>query len=381
MDLKLSFDWYLIFVFLGIFQALLLSILIYIKGRKSGSRFMFLSLFIFSLCLLLAEVFLDYSGYILNVIQIDKFSQPAQLLLAPSLFLFIRTSLFPNRPAHPWVHYIPFIFIILYFSIYFFQNSAFKYNLHIDAYGLGLEKLPADSNPNYDPLKIHAYFHFLVFAHLFTYALFIWRIISRMYKKASLKVFNVKGSYINQYRNLLIYYLLALLFMAYLLFRYFHMGDFVFSLYLTCIVYLISINISYRSLTKYFRNRQSLKYASSTLNEDDKTSILERVRQVIEDEDFYCHGNASLNELSRRINISRHNISQVINEMLGKSFFEYLAEQRIKKSRMLLSDPKFQNITIDEISFMVGYNSRSAFNRVFKSITGSTPDKYRKEKA
>ena len=66
--------------------------------------------------------------------------------------------------------------------------------------------------------------------------------------------------------------------------------------------------------------------------------------------------------------------------MLGKSFFEYLAEQRIKKSRMLLSDPKFQNITIDEISFMVGYNSRSAFNRVFKSITGTTPDKYRKEK-
>ena len=99
MDLKLSFDWYLIFVFLGIFQALLLSVLIYIKGRKSGSRFMFLSLFIFSLCLLLAEVFLDYSGYILNVIQIDKFSHPAQLLLAPSLFLFIRTSLYPNRPA------------------------------------------------------------------------------------------------------------------------------------------------------------------------------------------------------------------------------------------------------------------------------------------
>ena len=381
MDLKLSFDWYLLFVFLGICQALLLSVLIYIKGRKSGSRFMFLSLLVFSLFLVLAEVFLDYSGYILSVIQIDKFSLPAQFLIAPSLFLFIKSSLYPNRSSNSWAHCIPFIFILLYFSIYFIQDSAFKYNLHIDEHGLGLEKLPADSHSIYDPLKIHANFHVLVFVHLFTYAVFIWRIISGKYKESSLKVLNMEGSYINQYRNLLVYYLLALLFMASLIFRYFWMGDFIFSLYLTCIVYLISINISYRSLNSYFRNRQPSKYASSTLNEDDKSSILEKVKQAVEDEDFYCHGNASLDELSHRIKVSRHSISQVINELLGKSFFEYLAELRISKSRSLLSDPKYQNITIDEISFLVGYNSRSAFNRVFKSITGTTPDKYRKEKA
>ena len=377
--MKLSFDWYMLFVFLGLCQALLLSVLIYIKGRKSGSRFMFLSLFIFSLFLVLAEVFLDYSGYILSVIQMDKFSFPAQFLVAPSLFLFIKMSLYPNRSAKSWVHYIPFIFILLYYSMYFFQDSTLKYNLHIVEHGLELEELSTDSQSIFDPLKIHAFFHVLVFAHLLSYAVFIWRIISEKYKESSLKVFNLEGSYINQYRNLLVYYLLALLFMAFLIFKYFWMGDFIFSLYLSCIVYLISINISYRSLNSYFQNKQTSKYASSTLNVDDKSSILEKVKQVIEDEDFYCHGNASLDELSHRIKVSRHSISQVINELLGKSFFEYLAELRISKSRLLLSDPKYHNITIDEISFMVGYNSRSAFNRVFKSITGTTPDKYRKE--
>jgi len=275
--------------------------------------------------------------------------------------------------------YIPFVFILLYFSIYFVQDSALKYNLHIDVHGLDLEKLPSDPDTRYDPLKIHAYFHILVFAQLFTYAIFIWRIIQVKYKKASLNVFNTEDTYLNQYRNLLFYYLLALVFMAILLLKYFWMGDFIFSLYLTCIVYLISINISYKSLNKYFQNKQVSKYASSTLNDDDKLFILEKVKQVLEDEDFYCHDNASLEELSRQIKESRHSVSQVINELLGKSFFEYLAEQRINKSRSLLSDPKYQNITIDEISFMVGYNSRSAFNRVFKSITGTTPDKYRKE--
>lgn len=381
MGPELRFDWYLLFVFLGICQALLLSILIFLKEGRSGSRFMFLSLFIFSLFLVLTEVFLDYSGYMLHVIQIDKFSFPAQFLIAPSLFLFIKASIYPKPSSAVWIHYIPFLIILLYFTMYYFQESAVKYNLHIAEHGLGLERLPLDSNSTFDPLKIHAYFHLLVFIHLLTYAFFMWGIIRQAYKQASLKVFNVEGSYINRYRNLLIYFLLALLFMAFLLLRYFQLGDFIFSLYLSCIVYLISVNISYRSLINYFRNRQPSKYASSTLNQEDKISILEKVKRVIEDEDFYCHGNASLENLARRIKESRHSVSQVINEMLGKNFFEYLAEMRINKSRSLLCDPKYQNITIDEISFMVGYNSRSAFNRVFKSITGTTPDRYRKENA
>lgn len=381
MNSQISFSWYLLFILLGIFQALFLSVMIFLKGRDSGSRFRYLGLFIFSLTIVLTEVFLDYSGYILKIIQIDKFSLPVQFLIAPSMFLFIKKSLNPDHSKYTWIHFIPFFVILLYYSVYYFQDYAIKYNLHVEEYGLNLEKIQADNHVNFDPLSIHRYIHYLVFAHLLTYAILIWRVISAKYSGASVKVFNNAGSYINQYRNLFFYYVLAILFMLFLLIRYFMMGDFVFSLYLTCILYLISINISFRSLNNYFRNRQSVKYASSSLNQAEKQSILEKVRQVIEEEEFYCNSNASLEELSTRIKVSKHNVSQVINEMLGKSFFEYLAELRIEQSRSLLADPKYHNITIDEISFMVGYNSRSAFNRVFKSITGTTPAEYRREKA
>jgi AraC-like DNA-binding protein len=141
------------------------------------------------------------------------------------------------------------------------------------------------------------------------------------------------------------------------------------------------MNISYRSLSNYFRNKQSVKYASSNLSQTEKHSILDKIRQEVEQEEFYCRGNASLDELSKRIKVSKHSVSQVINELQGKSFFEYLAELRISKSRSLLSDPKYHNVTIDEISFMVGYNSRSAFNRVFKSMVGTTPAEYRSKNA
>lgn len=378
MNANLSFNWYLLFVLLGIFQALFLSVVICVKSRSSGSRFLYLSLFILSLGIVLTEVFLNYSGYISHIIHLHKFSFPVQFLIAPSLYLFIRKSLFPGRPTS-LAHFLPFLFILLYFSLYYLQEDSIKYNLWIDENGLDLKKVPADPGAKYDPLKLHSYFHFLVFVQLLLYAFLIWREIAMKYRSESVHMFSRKPSYLNRYRNLLIYYLLALLIMAWLVLKYFWLGDFVFSLYLTCILYLITLNISYRSLNEYFRNRQSVKYASSTLNEDEKSAILDRIRQVVEDEAFFCRSNASLDALSGRIKVSKHNVSQVINELLGKSFFEYLAELRINKAKVLLSDPKYHNVTIDEISFMVGYNSRSAFNRVFKSTTGTTPAEFRRE--
>ena len=378
MNEKFSIDWYLLIVFLGIFQALLLSLLLLIKSRKSGRRFRYLALLIFSLALILTDVFLNYSGYIIQIIQIDKFSFPIQFLVAPSLFVFINKSLYPNRKNGSWIHYLVFIFFLLYFSFYYFQDSAFKFNVHVDEHGMNLAKMATDSNVFYDPLKIHPYFHVLVFIHLLVYAILLGIIIARKYIQFSLKFFNMEDSFINRYRNLFIFYVFALLIMAYLVFRYFWLGDFLFSLYLTGIIYIISINITIRSLNHYFRNKLEVKYASSSLGTDDKVSILNKIREVVEDEEFYCRDSASLEDISNRIKVSKHYVSQVINELLHKSFFEYLAELRVGKSKSLLSDSKYHNLTIDEISFMVGYNSRSAYNRVFKSTTGTTPAEYRR---
>ncbi|HER40042.1 MAG TPA: AraC family transcriptional regulator, partial [Salinimicrobium catena] len=161
---------------------------------------------------------------------------------------------------------------------------------------------------------------------------------------------------------------------------YFHLGDYLFSIYLTGIIYLISINISFRSLNSYFQNKQVAKYAKSLLPDDETRIYLEKIRNVIENEEFYSGSHASLDEVAKKARLSRHIVSQVINESIGKTFFEYLAQCRIDRAKVLLKDPKYHNITIDEISFMVGYNSRSAFNRVFKSLAGMTPTEYRNHK-
>jgi AraC-like DNA-binding protein len=350
-----------------------------IRSRKSGLRFRYLSLMMFSLALVLTEVFLDYSSYIMDIIQIDKFSFPVQFLIGPSLFLFVDSSLYPDSRKKPWIHFLVFGFFVLYFMLFYVQDSALKYNVHVDEYGLDLSKMAVDSHTNYDPLGIHPFFHVLVFIHLLVYGVFLGMAIRRKYRSSSKNFFNQGNFFINQYRNLFLFYVCAILIMAYLIFRYFWLGDFLFSLYLTAIIYLISLNISFRSLNQYFRNRQEVKYANSTLGEEEKVSIMNRIKQVAEDEEFYCQDGASLETISRKIKVSKHNVSQVINELMGQSFFEYLADLRINKAKSLLMDPNYQKLTIDEISFLVGYNSRSAFNRVFKNITGNTPTEFRRE--
>jgi len=304
-----------------------------------------------------------------------------QFIVAPALYLFIRKSLFPKHPSKTWLHLLPFMIILVYFGLYYLQEDPVKYNLRITENNLDLEKIPYNPEIQFDPLNIHEKFHYLVFAQLLVYALLIALIVVQKYKQESIGFFTIEHSYLTRYRNLLIYYILALFIMCWLVFSYFQLGDYVFSIYLTGIVYLVGFSISFRSLQETYLSRRSAKYASSTLNENEKLVLADSIRKVCEDVLFYCSDSASLDELANKLHESKHHVSQVLNEKMGKSFFAYLADLRITRAKTLLSDPEYQKVTIDEISFMVGYNSRSAFNRVFKSETGQTPAEFRRNQS
>jgi YesN/AraC family two-component response regulator len=85
-----------------------------------------------------------------------------------------------------------------------------------------------------------------------------------------------------------------------------------------------------------------------------------------------------LSDLAKKIGESPHHVSQVINEKLNKNFFELLAAYRVEEAKKILSADRKNKLTIEEISEMVGYNSKTAFNNAFKKNTGKTPSEFRK---
>ena len=71
---------------------------------------------------------------------------------------------------------------------------------------------------------------------------------------------------------------------------------------------------------------------------------------------------------------SKYHFSRLFKEFTNISFYKYLNNQRISYAEKLLLDP---NINITEVAIHSGYNSISAFMRMFKIIKNCTPTEFR----
>lgn len=86
--------------------------------------------------------------------------------------------------------------------------------------------------------------------------------------------------------------------------------------------------------------------------------------------------NLNLSQTAQHFKISEGYLSSVFKELSGSCFAEYLEKCRINKSCILLSDT---DMTIEQISKVIGYNSVYSFRRAFKRILKSSPSVYRKQ--
>lgn len=67
-----------------------------------------------------------------------------------------------------------------------------------------------------------------------------------------------------------------------------------------------------------------------------------------------------------------------LNNKLETNFFEYINRNRVEEVKVKITNPVYSNYSLLGIAFESGFNSKSAFNRVFKNITGNTPTQYKK---
>lgn len=122
----------------------------------------------------------------------------------------------------------------------------------------------------------------------------------------------------------------------------------------------------------------SMKYKKSSLSSDFKSEISSTIMEIMENKEIFCNPNFSLSKLAEMSNSNVNYVSQIINDTFKKNFRTFLNEYRIKEARQLLSDPNSHKYSIEAISEMVGFRSKSAFNIAFKEVTGITPSFYSK---
>jgi AraC-like DNA-binding protein len=118
------------------------------------------------------------------------------------------------------------------------------------------------------------------------------------------------------------------------------------------------------------------KYHRSGLRGHTAQYYLDKLNRLMATEQYFLESDLSLQSLADRVKISPHHLSQILNEKLGKSFYDYVNEQRVEyASRLLLSEPQR---SITDIAFQSGYNSKNSFHNAFRRHTGTTPSDYRR---
>ena len=127
------------------------------------------------------------------------------------------------------------------------------------------------------------------------------------------------------------------------------------------------------------KNPQRGKSERSGLSKEEMTSISNAIMAYLTRQKPYLNPDYSLEQMARDLNITRQNISLVINESIGKNFFQLINEFRVEEFKRLVVDPKLSHITLLGLAFDAGFNSKSSFNRIFKEITGETPSSFKRK--
>jgi AraC-like DNA-binding protein/ligand-binding sensor protein len=129
-------------------------------------------------------------------------------------------------------------------------------------------------------------------------------------------------------------------------------------------------------LLEIFAGHLSLVANEIVLQEDDTEPPLVRRARA------YIAGHQAdpihLDDVAKAMHVSTFYFCKMFKKATGLTFTKYLSRVRVEKAKTLLLNP---HLRISEISYNVGFQSLTHFNRVFREIAGQSPTAFRASKS
>jgi AraC-like DNA-binding protein len=119
------------------------------------------------------------------------------------------------------------------------------------------------------------------------------------------------------------------------------------------------------------------RYSGSNLSDPEAKQLAQQLKKHMESSKSYLNPELTLSVLAIETDMSSHLLSQVINEQFGLNFFDFINGYRVEECKTRMVDPRFSHLSLLGIALECGFNSKSAFNRIFKKVTGLTPTQYK----
>jgi AraC-like DNA-binding protein len=151
------------------------------------------------------------------------------------------------------------------------------------------------------------------------------------------------------------------------------------AIYFSIIIYLIFFVLLYRKKANDLSSLSTQKYVDKRMNIADTQMIIDKLKSVMTEKELYRKPDLKVSDLANEIEISTHQLSQLLNDYFEKNFTAFVNEYRINEAcKRLMSDGYSK---IEAIGFEVGFNSRSTFFSAFKKLKGTTPAMFQQKHA
>lgn len=110
------------------------------------------------------------------------------------------------------------------------------------------------------------------------------------------------------------------------------------------------------------------------LRQNKQQEYIEKFMEVCNYINKHCTENLSLDEIAEIAGFSKYHFSRLFKQFTNYSFYKYLNMHRIMYAEKLLINP---DVSVTEVALLSGFNSISAFIRMFKIFKNCTPTEFR----
>lgn len=150
-------------------------------------------------------------------------------------------------------------------------------------------------------------------------------------------------------------------------------GPLIFSL----LLYLNVMILLYRKKSKELFEPGPEKYANKKIDSGQASSKIKLLEQLMKEKQVYTNPDLKLYELAALLEISGHQLSQLLNDNLGRSFKTYINDCRIQRACEIIATDN--SLKLEAVGYEVGFISKSTFFAAFKKYTGTTPKLYKEQ--
>lgn len=358
----------------GIFFGLILLNLS--RGNRIANRMLALFLVIYSLSMIGAVAYV--SRWILKFPQLGLIHAPFSAVIFAPFLLYILALTQKDFRLKTWhfALFLPFFGQILWETPFYRLSSAEKYEYLLASYS----GFPASWKIGF---AASAIFNFLGLAASYLVILRHERVIREVYS-------NTEHKTLLWTRNFLYAGIATFLLCILVSFFDVSLADPVSNLLFSVVIYVFG----YRAMRQpeIFGDvsadalpetetlplvHRSVKYEKSGLSAAQAREWLDQLDRLMTGKKPFLDPMLNLPQLAAQLDLTPHQLSQLLNQFKGESFSDFVNRFRVEHFKQAVNDPDNAHLSLLSIAFDSGFNSKAAFNAVFKKMTGLTPSEFK----